>query len=315
MIHPGTDRLRILASAVADPRALAALVAEPRWQSQATEYKRSDRTSVVTGQAPLDPARPSRLASVVVKSLVLRGSRDLISESLHRSRGWRQWQGAELLHRRGFDAARPLLLFRARSGSPHDPAPQRWVETIVLEHQDGRTLLEHIARPSVPCADQHAIADAVGRFTRRLADQWLLNRDHKPSNIVLVPLPAGGWRPTLIDTVGVRSAIGSPLRAVLSPGPPIPHPGAERRAHEALLCRMLATLLIEPIGVGRPARRALRWRALRASLEPPAPPRAAPAPDASTLRSLARARWRRVEAIVVRHADPVPHDDPLAGAV
>jgi len=315
VILPGTDRLRVLASSVADPRALAASVSDPRWASAASVLKRSERTSVVAGEAALDPDRPGAKSRVVVKCLALRAPRDLLSESLHRSRGWRQWHGAELLHRRGFDAARPLLLFRARTGSAHDPEARRWVETLVLEHQEGRTLLEHLARPSEPIAEQHAIAHAVGRFARRLADQWILNRDHKPSNIVMVPKEAGGWRPTLIDTVGVRSAIGSPLRTMLSPGPPIPNPAAERRTQEALLCRMLATLLIEPIGVGHPVPMGLRWRALKATFEAPAGSQPAEDTPPEVARTRARARWRRVQEIVERHADPAPLDDPLADAV
>ncbi|HBS29294.1 MAG TPA: hypothetical protein DEB06_07550 [Phycisphaerales bacterium] len=299
----------MLGSATPDGAALAHAVADERWLAGARVLKSGPSPPgggggrVLQGEAPVGAVR----TPVVVKILPVTGARGALGGLLRTSRHWRQWRGAALLERRGFDAQQPLVLFRARGAGSGSP-----VEVLVLQFVPGRTALEHIARPEHP-RQSAGVARAVARFTRRLADQWLLNRDHKPSNIVMVPGPQGEWRPTLIDTVGVRSAIGSPLAALAGGVPAMLRPGKDRRAHEALLCRMLATLLIEPIGIGHPVRPTDCMRALLASLDGPLFGSGAAFQSLPRIarRAVVRARWARVTSIIARHADPTPRDDPL----
>lgn len=215
------------------------------------------------------------------------------------SRAFRQWRGARLLARAGIPAARPLaLLVQIRitaadsaSGQPvRDYAhPREW---LILENIPGQTVLHHIAGGKLSVIDQHALARAVGVQVGAMLRAGLCNRDHKPSNLIAefvdgVPLV------TLIDTVAIR-----------------------RRSNPGEMVRMLATLLIESIGVGIAPRGAIAFRVLRdacaAWLEGTlGRPLGTHKGDRKALRALVRSTARRIDQYVRFHGDPTPKDNPL----
>ncbi len=183
------------------------------------------------------------------------------------SRLARQWRGAELAVANGVPASVPVALLRGR-----DDRGQR-IEALVLPYVDGRSALEEIARPSSRAARRRTLV-ALGELTGRLVAAGLLNRDHKPSNIVI----AAGGGPVLVDTMGIR-----PLR---------------RGETHAATVRMLANLLVECLGVGARPSRADCLRALLA-----AEPEGAGA---------WKRRWHELRRRVESHGDPTPRTDPLS---
>ena len=115
------------------------------------------------------------------------------------------------------------------------------------------------------------LAREIGLLTRRLEQEGLFNRDHKPSNMVVLPPP---FRPpvALIDTVGVQ-----------------------RRRPRAGLERMLANVVFELVGTGRLPARSVLARGLIASM-------------GSRDRRRFRVLWRGIEHRVARHDDLEPRD-------
>lgn len=264
-------------------------VADPSWRLRASVLKQSERAAVLAG-----PVRVPGLdaGSVVVKSMTLGGLEDRLAVLLGRTRLMRQWRGAMTLREAGLGVARPIVLFRRRS------ATGRITETLVLEdageranghgesteRKDGArvSLLHRMASGELSVRDEHEIARALGADLRAMFDAGVTNRDHKPSNIIALRRSggAGGWRMVYVDTVGVR--------------------GGGKRVGAARSARTLASMVLEPLGVGHPARRGVMMRVLRTLHQ------STPDPGA-----LARRDWRAVAAIVRGHGDPTPKDDPL----
>jgi tRNA A-37 threonylcarbamoyl transferase component Bud32 len=184
------------------------------------------------------------------------------------SRGDRHWRGAARLARAGLRTAPCLALALEQA-----PVPRVW---LVMEHIPGPTALECLADRSLHILDQHALASALGRQIRALDDAGLYNRDHKPSNLILADHHADNL--TVIDTVAIRRG-RSPQR-------------------------MLASLVIEPLGCGLSIRRSLAMRTLTAFL------------GLAGFDPRCRARrdglWRDVQARIRAHGDPTPRTDPLA---
>lgn len=249
-----------------DGRAWAQALADPAWPDRARPLKTDAEASVV-GLTML--GRP-----VVVKTWRLAQPRRRLQALLGRTPAMRHWHAAQLLIAAGLPTARCFAVIRGRDAL----GPCEW---LVMERIPGRTLLAHLARTDWPVPAQHRLADAIGRQIACLAAAGLLNRDHKPSNIVLTS-PANP--PTLIDCLGIRRT--------------------RRTAHA--LTRMLAMLVIEPHGCGLHIRRSLRMRCLRAAI----------GLDARLPRSLRHRtlrRWMtRIDRRIARHGDPRPAVDPLA---
>lgn len=147
-----------------------------------------------------------------------------------------------------------------------------------MEALPGKSILQHLADRDLTTRQEHAVAAAIGSDIALLARHVLQNRDHKPSNLILTN-PA---KPAIaiIDCVAIRRGI---------------------RAD-----RMLASLVIEPSGVGLRPRRALMMRVIREC--------ARNAPDIleGGHRRWVRELWRRVAAIVQAHGDPTPRVNPLS---
>ncbi|MGH7244715.1 MAG: hypothetical protein ACREJD_14980 [Phycisphaerales bacterium] len=237
--------------------------------------------------------------SVVVKWRELTTLNDRVKCAFGGSRAFRQWRGARLLRSAGIPAARPLALLvqyglsqvEAIAGRParNHANPREW---LILENIPGKSLLQQLADRELSVRDQHALARAVGVQAGAMLRAGLCNRDHKPSNLI-ASFEDGVPIVTLVDTVAIR-----------------------RRSNAAEMVRMLATLLIESIGVGVPPRGAIAFRVLRdacaAWLEGTlGRPLGSHKGDRKALRALVRSTARRIDQYIRFHGDPTPKDSPL----
>ncbi|MBX3381354.1 MAG: hypothetical protein KF805_14760 [Phycisphaeraceae bacterium] len=237
--------------------------------------------------------------TVVVKWRELFSFNDRVKCAVGASRSFRQWRGARMLARAGIPAARPLALLVQYGLSPAEthagPSqsranPREW---LILECIPGKTVLQHLADRELSLRDQHALARAVGVQAGAMLRAGLCNRDHKPSNVI-ASFEDGVPIVTLVDTVAIR-----------------------RRSNPGEMVRMLATLLIESIGVGVAPRGAIAFRVLRdacaAWLEGTlARPLGSHPGDRKALRALIRSTARRIDQYVRFHGDPTPKDNPLS---
>lgn len=227
---------------------------------------------------------------LIVKWRSLGTFADRVKSRVHATRGFRQWRGAKLLMKAGIPVGKPAaLLTQVRTAGS---VTREW---LVLEETRGRTLLEHIDRTELSVSDQHAVARAVGVQVAAMLRANLSNRDHKPSNLI-VHFEESVAMVTLVDTVAIR-----------------------RRGNPGEMVRMLATLLIEPMGIGKPPRGALAFRALRdacaAWLESTlSRPLGTHKGDRKALRAMVRTTARRVGQYIRNHGEMAPEVDPLAKA-
>ena len=201
-----------------------------------------------------------------------------------------------MLTRAKVRTGQPLMLARAA-------VDRRTCELLVLEYLEGPTLLECLrdaATGRMPVWKQHAIAHAIGV---QMSDMGcIFNRDHKPSNLIVLKANTGEPEVAVIDCVGVR------------------------RVQVLRTERMLATLVIEPTGCGVGPRRGLMMRVLWSCNEeldkwhepldyeswdvderPSANPQ-------ERVKEAARLQWREAAAIVRVHGDPRPRVNPLKSA-
>lgn len=216
---------------------------------------------------------------VVVKTWPLAGRRRAQS-MLTLSPAWRHWRTARRLAAAGFDTARPLTIATVEIDAA-------LAEALVLEALEGPTALEVLARPT-DAATEAAVARAIGAQVRALSGAGWYNRDHKPSNLIVARASRDSAQVAMIDCVGFRrTPAGS----------------------EDHLARMLAKLLIEPVGCGLPVRRSLRWRVLAAATGIARDGR-----RGGEARAPMRRLWERIERIVAEHGDPTPKVDPLKRA-
>lgn len=244
-------------------RALGAIVADPRWIASAKALKRDARCHVLAGDAP-------GFGPIVVKVWRLTRAKDILARAIGATQALRHWRGAEVLPSLGVATAEPLAALR-RGAS----------EMLIMRRVDGLSLLEHIdevvrgVSPLTP-RERAEIARAVGGSVRALADRGWFNRDHKPSNLIVDRAPGSAPRIVVIDAVGLR----------------------RDRLREGGL-RMLTSLMLEPMGVGRTPPSTLRMRAL---LE---------ASDGASIRAR-KSAWRAVAQAIDEHGDPTPKINPLA---
>jgi hypothetical protein len=224
---------------------------------------------------------------VVLKARELPSILPRLKQVFHMSRAWRHWRGAAFLERHAIPTARCLALLteRARGGLV--------VEWLAMEHLAGRTVLQTLSSihhdssaPSI--RDQHAIARALGQQLAALERAARFNRDHKPSNLIVLEPVSGPTsrepRIAIIDCVAIQRLGKQSWRGVR---------------------RMLASLIIEPTGCGIPVRRTLRLRVLTSFLDAQARlPR-------ELRRKAIRGGWSSVAALVAAHGDPTPRIDPL----
>jgi tRNA A-37 threonylcarbamoyl transferase component Bud32 len=237
-------------------------------------------------------------ASILGRELVLKcwelrtpGSR--VKAAFRASRAHRHWLGAHQLEALGVRTAHCYSLVTETRTGRH---PRQW---LVMELLPGKTVLQHMADRDLSVVQEHRLARALGRQVERIARGRYLNRDHKPSNLIVIDI--GGQEAetevAVIDTVGIRKR-----RGLSKPG--------ER------VWRMLHALVVEPIGVGIPPRRGLCMRVIcevLAAWQERFPDREQ---DIHSTHSGGRwILWNNVRASLQRHGDPTPRVDPLASPV
>lgn len=258
------------------------------WARAIAEFDEA-KPRLVKQDGPVTVWRANLLAhDVAVKRWTLDSASTRLKAAARRSRADRQWHGARWLADHGLRTAAPVAVLADHAS--------RW---LITEWIDGPTVLERLAAPAGP-PDLDALADALGSQIAQLVNQGRFNRDHKPSNLILARGRAGPRSGpadriarsvppiAIVDTVAIRR-VG-------------PAPGARFRA----AARMLASLVIEPTGVGHPP--PAEWLARAAAacargFRHPAPPH-----DQAAKR-LAQMARRRID----RHGDPTPRTDPLRG--
>ena len=265
IVPPGMKELRIVRGRVAEADRIVKALAKPEWAAGALVVKATERTSVYRGRA--------MGRELVVKCHRLRRWKDTPSRVAGRTRLARQWHGAAQLILANIPTAEPLVYWRGR-----DEEGKR-VEALALAWIDAPTLLHVVARPpqgSLSVRAEHGLARAVGAMTAALVRAGLINRDHKPSNVLALrdENEPTRWKLVLVDTVGVRALKGRDPDG------------------------MLANLYYEFAGTGTAVRRALLWRCVR---------------EYCLARGEVdvKAVWRKVARRVERHGDMTPRDDPF----
>lgn len=244
----------------------------------ASIYKQEGTTWVASAHLFVDSGPvPQAVRSVVIKSRPIPNVVERVKCLLGAGRADRQWRGAAWLLEHGFRSARPHVILRGRC----DGVLREW---LVMETVPGRTALEHLASRDLTVREEHAAAAEAGRMVARLVGSGRMNRDCKPSNLILLNAGSHGPEIAMIDTVAVRRIL---LR---------------RRG----LTRMLAAMVIEAIGTGNRPRRALMARALREAVKA-----RAPGLGKRAAHSAAADLWCRVAALVEKHGDPTPRVYPL----
>lgn len=216
---------------------------------------------------------------LVLKTTALTGLKGFIQPLMGTTRAHRQWSGTEWLRTVGLHAPRPLAIIRGTRDATR-------AECLVMEHIPGHTLLWHIARGTIAEAPDgpgaRAIAYAVGRDIARLVKAGRFNRDHKPSNLVIETITPAA-RIAIVDAVAIL-------------------PIKETERGDAM-GRMLASLMIEPAGVGHPAPEPFLARVAQSLAHEIA--------GASDAEAWADAMLDRARAIVRTHGNPRPKHDPL----
>ncbi len=153
---------------------------------------------------------------VVIKQWPYRSIKRRVQAMFGRTPALRHWHGARLLAEAGVASAPTLAVVR---GEGH--------EWLVMEAIAGDSLLECLADESLGVRERHALARSVGRLVAGLTTRQVFNRDMKPSNILVTRIGDREADLVVIDCGGVRRQRGARGRY-----------------------RMLASLLIEPVGVG-----------------------------------------------------------------
>ena len=275
MVPLPTSHLRAVRG-TPDQRRRWARAIETSTLANLTVLKRSDTVSVYA--ATLDGQ------AVILKCWALRSLAHRAYAHLRTTRGSRQWRGTRRLRDIGVPAPACLTLLHGRS--PAGP-----VEVLVMQRLDGRTLLDHLASPTLPVRAQHRLAEDLARACASMAQAGWFTRDPKPSNFMVVPANEPGAANSqctvaVLDSVAIR------------PLPP-------HRRHA--LGVPLERLVLEAIGVSCPPRRTLIARFIAAWAA--AWPQESPAADARRTR---RRVWHEIQRRVAAADDPTPADNPLA---
>lgn len=140
--------------------------------------------------------------SWVVKRYHLSMAKRLVYGVVRRTPPWQEWSGARSLASTGIRMSRPLALIH----------PDR----LVLSHHAGRTLHDWMRETS----DRHKrlnVARGVGAQIGRITGAGLINRDHKPSNLIVdAACEVGDAEPVLIDPAGLRRRTPAKLLRMLA---------------------------------------------------------------------------------------------------
>ena len=225
---------------------------------------------------------------VVLKLMLMRGWVARTRCWLGITRHHRKWRGAELLQTARIPTSKPVAMGTIHALDKEGNLTRgQW---LVLAYLQGPTLLD-VFRDAQRLPHKHrlkrqgVLATKAGESVRSLVRAGLMNRDHKPSNLIVLRSDPRNVYVSLgiIDTVGIRRIPGGNWR------------------HSAT-ARMLASLIIEAIGCGVYPNLRSRHIAVRAAT-------GAWEPWLSIRRV-----WRGVRRIVESHGDPTPKVNPLGAA-
>lgn len=188
-----------------------------------------------------EPSVAGARVPIVAKVHELRGIAARAKQTLGQSKAHRQWRGAAWLSSHGFATAQPIAL----CAGTNDAGP---CECLVIEALSGWTVLDYLAgidplAGDAPAPDADAIdagaldavdeatlaaiASAAGAGIGRMVALKRYNRDHKPSNLIVIDESPATI--AVIDTVAIRPAGSAP---------------------EFDLVSMLKSLVLEPRGLG-----------------------------------------------------------------
>lgn len=221
-----------------------------------------------------------RPMTLVIKCEPIDSLKRKVQKILHTTHAYRQWRGANLLYESGIGAADPkAVVYGRRDGAI--------IECLIMEALPGRSLLRHIADQDQGVREQHQIARALGGLIASMIRKRLVNADPKPSNIV-VTRASGAITLGFVDTVDIKKVSGF------------------LADNDADVWFMLRDLLLEPMGVGRPVRRALAMRVLRSLWKGSG--------SRSAWRAWRNEWWGGVSELVQAHGDPTPEHNPLGPA-
>lgn len=232
---PPHQSIRIRRTAAGeDADAWAATLATLDHEPTLTELKQTETSAVWRAE----PFVAGRRVPIVAKVHQISGLGGKAKLAAGHSKGKRQWKGSAWLAANGFGTAMPLAL--ATGQNEHGDC-----ECLCIEALAGWTVLDYLAslgpdaeRGLDTDAEQHAdetvddnllrgIAAAAGDGIGRMVAKKRFNRDHKPSNLVVVD--EAEPRIAIIDTVAIRPA------------------GSDSRLD---LVAMLKSLVLEPKGLG-----------------------------------------------------------------
>jgi hypothetical protein len=268
------------AGEAADAHALTAAALRLASSGRADVLKDAPDASVIAGEALGLP--------VVVKTTRSPAKLRRLFEGLGfgAAKPTRHVRGAARLRAAGIPTARVYTLLRGSN-----PAGEP-VDTLVMERLAGRDALRTYA--AADARTRRRIAQGVGLVTRSLVEVGLHNRDHKPSNLIVLDNsaadPDAPVRISLVDPVGVRRG-----------KPNVP--------------RLLFNLYVECVGAGVSVPRTDRLRVLLAAAgmrdeagDRPDRPAKRRRGDRTTRDII----WTVAARLLERHGDPTPEDNPLA---
>ena len=247
-----------------DGQAWAAALSDPAWV-EGSEVLKEDGDVIVRRARVLG-------REVVVKRWGLTRLKRRVQAVFNATPGCRHWRGAARVAGAGERTARVFAM--ARGSDDRGPC-----ELLVMERLEGRSVLEHVARPTLGVRGQHELARCVGRHIARLAAKGVVNSDGKASNLIVIE-DGDTFQIGVIDC------------------------GAMGGMTDDEPADSLGVLVVEMIGVGHPPRLALAMRTVLSLIDAWGSP--------SVSRGAFRNDvWEGVRKFLRHHGDPTPKVDPL----
>ena len=111
---------------------------------------------------------------------------------------WREWRASQKLVRAGIRTNPPLAMV-------YDPARGEESQILVFPYIAGVTVHQFLKDDGEQNIRRH-LARAIGQQAGRMIAAGVVNRDHKPSNLIIDDACANGEHPpVIIDPLGVRT--------------------------------------------------------------------------------------------------------------
>lgn len=128
---------------------------------------------------------------------------------LHGSPAWREWRGAQWLARSGCLVNAPLAMV-------YEQRLSAWCESLVLPYVEGTSMYHWlVSHTGAASGDEECrgarrwIAREVGRMIGTMTVAGIINRDLKPSNLIITSVCERGVEmPVVIDPAGLRRRWG-----------------------------------------------------------------------------------------------------------